>query len=145
MAKAVRNLGAVRIQGPERRALQYPGEFSGGMRQRAMIGMGLMSEPSLIIADEPTTALDVTVQAEILDILRNLQGQRNLAVLLVTHNFGVVADLCDRVVVMQKGKVAETGDVRRIFAEPEHPYTRTLMAAMLDGRPSRRERTEVTA
>jgi peptide/nickel transport system permease protein len=143
--RALSLLEQVNIKDPQRVFDSYPHEISGGMAQRVLIAGAVSCDPDVIIADEPTTALDVTVQAEILDILRNLQGQRNLAVLLVTHNFGVVADLCDRVVVMQKGKVAETGDVRRIFAEPEHPYTRTLMAAMLDGRPSRRERTEVTA
>jgi peptide/nickel transport system permease protein len=143
--RALSLLEQVNIKDPQRVFDSYPHEISGGMAQRVLIAGAVSCDPDVIIADEPTTALDVTVQAEILDILRNLQGQRNLAVLLVTHNFGVVADLCDRVVVMQNGKVAETGDVRRIFAEPEHPYTRTLMAAMLDGRPSRRERTEVTA
>jgi peptide/nickel transport system permease protein len=143
--RALSLLEQVNIKDPQRVFDSYPHEISGGMAQRVLIAGAVSCDPDVIIADEPTTALDVTVQAEILDILRNLQAQRNLAVLLVTHNFGVVADLCDRVVVMQNGKVAETGDVRRIFAEPEHPYTRTLMAAMLDGRPSRRERTEVTA
>jgi ABC-type dipeptide/oligopeptide/nickel transport system ATPase component len=110
-----------------------------------LIAGAVSCDPEIIVADEPTTALDVTVQAEILDILRTLQAGRNLAVLLVTHNFGVVADLCDRVVVMQDGRIVEEGDVRGIFAEPAHDYTRMLLSAMLTGRPSRRARASEKA
>jgi peptide/nickel transport system permease protein len=95
------------------------------------------TEPDLIIADEPTTALDVTVQAEVLDLLRDLQQERNLALMLVTHNFGVVADLCDRVSVMRQGLIVETGPVRAILGHPEHPYTRSLLSAILEEGPAR--------
>jgi peptide/nickel transport system permease protein len=139
--RALELLEQVNITNPQRVFDSYPHEISGGMAQRVLIAGAVSCDPDIIIADEPTTALDVTVQAEILDILRRLRTERNLAVLLVTHNFGVVADLCDRVVVMQTGQIVEEGVVGRIFAEPRHPYTRTLMSAMLTGRPSRRERS----
>jgi peptide/nickel transport system permease protein len=106
------------------------------MAQRVLIAGAVSCDPELLIADEPTTALDVTVQAEVLDLLRELQKEFDLGVLLVTHNFGVVADLCDRVSVMQSGRIVETGGVRSIFASPQNPYTRSLLDAILeDGEP----------
>ncbi len=107
------------------------------MAQRVLIAGAVSTDPDLIIADEPTTALDVTVQAEVLDVLRGLQEERHMAMLLVTHNFGVVADLCDRVSVMQAGRIVETGPVRSIFHHAEHPYTESLLAAILDEGPAR--------
>ena len=129
--RAVELLEMVGIPMAEKRLSDYPHQFSGGMRQRVMIAMALACEPKLLIADEPTTALDVTIQAQILDLLRDLQQGLGMAVLLVTHNFGVVADLCDRVSVMQDGRIVETGSARSIFADPRHPYTRSLFAAIL--------------
>lgn len=116
---------------PER-ARQYPHQFSGGMRQRAMIAMSLACKPDVLIADEPTTALDVMIQAQILDLLQQLQAQLGLSIVLVTHDLGVVAELCDDVLVMYGGKVAEYGDVDTIFNNPAHPYTRRLLEAFPD-------------
>jgi oligopeptide/dipeptide ABC transporter ATP-binding protein len=116
---------------PER-ARQYPHQFSGGMRQRAMIAMALACNPDILIADEPTTALDVMIQAQILDLLQQLQSQLGLSIILVTHDLGVVAELCDDVLVMYGGKVAEYGDVDTIFNNPSHPYTRRLLEAFPD-------------
>jgi oligopeptide/dipeptide ABC transporter ATP-binding protein len=116
---------------PER-AQQYPHQFSGGMRQRAMIAMSLACNPDILIADEPTTALDVMIQAQILDLLQNLQSQLDLSIVLVTHDLGVVAELCDDVLVMYGGKVAEYGDVDTVFNNPAHPYTRRLLEAFPD-------------
>jgi peptide/nickel transport system ATP-binding protein/peptide/nickel transport system permease protein len=130
-ARAMDLLARVGIPDPKRTFACYPHELSGGMAQRVLIAGAVSCEPSLIIADEPTTALDVTIQAEILDLLRDLQQGLGMAVLLVTHNFGVVADLCDRVSVMQDGRIVETGSARSIFADPRHPYTRSLFAAIL--------------
>jgi peptide/nickel transport system permease protein len=141
-AAALDLLRQVNIVNPERVFDSYPHEISGGMAQRVLIAGAVSCDPDLIIADEPTTALDVTVQAEILDILRRLQRDRKLAVLMITHNFGVVADLCDRVVVMQLGDVVERAGVHEVFASPQHPYTKLLLGASLDGRPSRRQRDE---
>jgi ABC-type dipeptide/oligopeptide/nickel transport system ATPase component len=107
------------------------------MAQRVLIAGAVSCEPDLVIADEPTTALDVTIQAEILDLLRELQRELGVTILIVTHNFGVVADLCDRVSVMQKGRIVETGPVRSLFADPQHPYTRSLFDAILDESPAR--------
>jgi ABC-type dipeptide/oligopeptide/nickel transport system ATPase component len=104
------------------------------MAQRVLIAGAVSCNPDLLIADEPTTALDVTVQAEVLDLLRNLQDQFTMGVVLVTHNFGVVADLCDRVMVMQNGRLVESGDVRRILRQPQEPYTKALLGAMLEGK-----------
>ncbi|NGY65276.1 dipeptide/oligopeptide/nickel ABC transporter permease/ATP-binding protein [Lentzea sp. NEAU-D13] len=126
-------LARVGIQDPERTFGCYPHEISGGMAQRVLIAGAVASEPELLIADEPTTALDVTVQAEILDLLRDLQRESGMAVLLVTHNFGVVADICDRVVVMRQGAVVETDTTLNVFRGPAHPYTRTLLESILDG------------
>ncbi|MBK6016941.1 dipeptide/oligopeptide/nickel ABC transporter permease/ATP-binding protein [Streptomyces sp. MBT53] len=125
-------LARVGIPEPERAFRSYPHQISGGMAQRVLIAGAVASRPLLLIADEPTTALDVTVQAEILDLLRDLRKELNMAVLLVTHNFGVVADICDRVAVMRKGTVVETGTTEELFATPQHPYTRTLLDSILD-------------
>jgi ABC-type dipeptide/oligopeptide/nickel transport system ATPase component/ABC-type dipeptide/oligopeptide/nickel transport system permease subunit len=130
--KAMDLLARVGIPDPKRTFAAYPHELSGGMAQRVLIAGAVSCDPSLIIADEPTTALDVTIQAEILDLLRDLQQGLGVAVLLVTHNFGVVADLCDRVSVMQDGRIVESGPARSIFAGPRHPYTRSLFAAILE-------------
>ena len=130
-------LARVGIPNPKRTFDAYPFEISGGMAQRVLIAGAVSTDPELIIADEPTTALDVTVQAEVLDLLRDLQAERHLAMLLVTHNFGVVADLCDRVTVMQSGLFVEQGPVRAIFHDAQHPYTRSLLAAILDEGPAR--------
>jgi peptide/nickel transport system permease protein len=131
-ARALKLLGQVGIPNPGRTFGSYPHELSGGMAQRVLIAGAVSCEPDLVIADEPTTALDVTIQAEILDLLRELQRDLGVTILIVTHNFGVVADLCDRVSVMQKGRIVETGPARAIFADPRHPYTRTLFDAILD-------------
>jgi ABC-type dipeptide/oligopeptide/nickel transport system ATPase component len=136
-AQSLAALHRVGIDEPDRRLGQFPHEFSGGMRQRVAIAMALLGRPRVLVADEPTTALDVTVQAEVLDLLRDLQAERHMAMLLVTHNFGVVADLCDRVTVMQSGLFVETGPVRAIFQRPEHPYTKSLLASILDEGPAR--------
>ena len=129
-AKAIEMLGRVGIPEPERRVNDYPHQFSGGQKQRIVIAMALALNPAVILADEPTTALDVTVQAEILELLRRLRDETGTAILLITHNMGVVADLADRVAVMLNGEVVETGPVREIFAAPRHEYTRTLLAAV---------------
>lgn len=131
-ARALHLLERVGISNPSHTMKSYPHEISGGMAQRVLIAAAVSCDPDLIIADEPTTALDVTVQAEILDLLRDLQKERQLSMLLVTHNFGVVADLCDRVAVMQHGRIIETADVLTLFDHPAHPYTRTLLEASLD-------------
>jgi peptide/nickel transport system permease protein len=125
-------LQRVGIADPARTFASYPHQISGGMAQRVLIAGAVASRPKLLIADEPTTALDVTVQAEILDLLRDLQGEFGMGVLLVTHNFGVVADLCDRVLVMRSGELVVSGDVRSIFHRPQHPYTRQLIDSILD-------------
>jgi peptide/nickel transport system permease protein len=136
-ARALKLLGQVGIPNPERTFASYPHELSGGMAQRVLIAGAVSCEPDLIIADEPTTALDVTIQADILDLLRDLKQELGVTILIVTHNFGVVADLCDRVSVMQKGRIVETGPVRSLFADPQHPYTRSLFDAILDESPAR--------
>ncbi len=129
-ARAVEMLDRVGIPDPQRRMKDYPHAFSGGMRQRAMIAMALINEPRLLIADEPTTALDVTIQAQILELLRSLQRDTGMSVLFVTHDLGVVAEICDRVVVMYAGQVVEQSTCEPLFARPRHPYTEGLMAAM---------------
>ena len=129
-AEAVRLLEEVGIPDPERRVDEYPHQLSGGMRQRVMIAMALSCEPRLLIADEPTTALDVTIQAQILELLASLRGRHGMAVLLITHDLGVVAEVCDRVVVMYAGQVVETGGVHELFADPRHPYTRGLLDSL---------------
>ena len=127
---AIAALKAVQISQPERRLTQYPHELSGGMRQRVMIAMALALKPEVLIADEPTTALDVTVQREVLDLLRDLQRETGTAILLITHDMGVVAEMADRVIVMRHGKIEEAGDVRQIFSNPTRSYTRELLAAV---------------
>ena len=129
---ALNLLEQVRIRDPRRVLDSYPHEVSGGMAQRILIAGAVSCDPELIIADEPTSSLDVTVQAEVLDLLRDLQRERGLALLLVTHNFGVVADLCDRVAVMRSGEIVEEGEVAEVLDRPQHEYTRSLLAAILD-------------
>lgn len=124
---ALQMLEAVGISDPARRFYQYPHEFSGGMRQRVVIAIALICSPSLLIADEPTTALDATVQAQILDLMRQLQKSCQMGILLITHDLGVVAKMCDRVVVMYGGQVMESGSVEQIFYQPRHPYTKALL------------------
>ncbi len=130
-ARAVELLGQMQLDQPERVAQQYPFELSGGMRQRVMIAMALASDPRILIADEPTTALDVTTQAEILLLIKELQVRLGLGVIFITHDMGVVANIADRVAVMNKGKIVETGTLREIFDHPQHPYTRMLLASTL--------------
>jgi oligopeptide/dipeptide ABC transporter ATP-binding protein len=128
--RAVSLLRLVGVPNPERRVDQYPHEFSGGMRQRAMIAMAIANEPSVLIADEPTTALDVTIQAQILEVLKKAQEETHAATILITHDLGLIAELADRVIVMYAGKVVEIGDVTTIFASPRHPYTIGLMDSL---------------
>jgi oligopeptide/dipeptide ABC transporter ATP-binding protein len=123
-------LSTVGIPQPERRVEQYPHEFSGGMRQRAMIAMAIANQPSLLIADEPTTALDVTIQAQILEVLKTAQEETQAATILITHDLGLIAEMADRVIVMYAGKIVELGDVNTIFAAPRHPYTIGLMESL---------------
>jgi len=130
LAEAVALLRQVGIPAPDRRVHDYPHRLSGGMRQRAMIAMALACRPELLIADEPTTALDVTVQAQILDLLQRLQQETGMALILITHDLGVVAELADEVVVMYAGRVVERAPVGRLFAEPQHPYTIGLLGAV---------------
>ena len=139
-AKAIELLDAVSIPEPQKRVRDYPHQLSGGLRQRALIAMSLACEPTLVIADEPTTALDVTIQAQILDLLRSLQSRMGLALLLITHDLGVVAEMADRVAVMYAGRIVEEAPVRELFATPKHPYTRGLMASIPGGAPGSRLR-----
>jgi peptide/nickel transport system ATP-binding protein len=129
-SRAVELLEAVKIPDAARRARDYPHQLSGGMRQRVMIAIALACRPPLIIADEPTTALDVTIQAQVLDLLRELRAVFNLSLLLITHDFGVIAEMADRVAVMYRGRLVEEGPVRQILRDPRHDYTRTLLAAV---------------
>jgi len=128
--KAVELLKQVSIPDPVRRLKEYPHQISGGMRQRVMIAMALACDPDLLIADEPTTALDVTIQAQILDLIKTQQRQRGLTVLLITHDLGVIAETCDRVCVMYAGRIVETADVKTLFKQPAHPYTKGLLASI---------------
>ena len=158
-ARAVELLDAVKIPDAARRARDYPHQLSGGMRQRAMIAIALACHPPLVIADEPTTALDVTIQAQVLDLLRELKARFNLALLLITHDFGVIAEMADRVAVMHRGRLVEEGPVRQILRAPVHAYTaepaggraghaggrrsgRPLMAAARGGRPHQAFRSQ---
>ncbi len=128
--QAIEALAMVGVPRPEERIKNYPHEFSGGMRQRAMIAMALSCRPGLLIADEPTTALDVTTEAQILDLIRDFQKQRNMALMLITHNLGVVAEMADMVAVMYLGKVVERADVDTLFYNPQHPYTQSLLESV---------------
>ena len=127
---SIQMLERVGIADPERRFDLYPHQLSGGMRQRVMIAMALACEPDILIADEPTTALDVTIQAQILDLMRSLQDETGMAIVFITHDLGVVAEMCDQVVVMYAGNVVETSDVYQLFESPSHPYTQGLMNSM---------------
>jgi peptide/nickel transport system ATP-binding protein len=129
-ARVVELLRLVRISAPERRVHEYPHQLSGGMRQRVMIAMALACDPKVLVADEPTTALDVTIQAGILDLLRDIRERLGTSVILITHNLGVVADIADRVLVMYAGRKAEESDVAELFASPQHPYTIGLLGAI---------------
>ena len=126
----IKMLKLVGLNNPEKRMRQYPHEFSGGMRQRAMIAMALICKPKLLIADEPTTPLDVTIQAQILRLMKDLQKRENTSIIFITHNLGVVAEICDRVSVMYGGHIVEQGTVNDIFYKPAHPYTQKLLASM---------------
>ena len=129
-ARAIELMGQVGIPSPEKRLNQYPHEFSGGMRQRIIIAIALANNPKLIIADEPTTALDVTMQAQILDLMNHLKEKRGTSILLITHDLGVVARMADRIAVMYAGKIVEYGGARQVFYQPSHPYTWGLLGAM---------------
>ncbi|HET7884136.1 MAG TPA: ABC transporter ATP-binding protein, partial [Acetobacteraceae bacterium] len=129
-ARVIAALASVGIPAPEERIGAFPHQFSGGMRQRVMIAMALACNPKLLIADEPTTALDVTVQAQVLALIRQLRAERNTAVLFVSHDFGVIAEITERVVVLYAGKVMEAGEVREIFRHPAHPYTKALLQSI---------------
>jgi ABC-type dipeptide/oligopeptide/nickel transport system ATPase component len=129
-ARATELLEAVKIADPTQRVRDYPHQLSGGMRQRVMIAIALACRPPLVIADEPTTALDVTIQAQVLELLRELKARFNLALLLITHDFGVIAEMADHVAVMYKGRLVEHGSVREVLRRPSHDYTRSLLAAV---------------
>ncbi len=137
-ARAVDLLRAVRITNPEQRVDDYPHQLSGGMRQRVMMAIAIACKPPLVIADEPTTALDVTVQAQILELLRDMKREFDLSLLLITHDFGVIAETADRVAVMYRGKIVEEAPVRDIFRNPRHPYTKGLLASIPGGEPGTR-------
>jgi len=143
LGRAVEMLDRVGIPAPDVRVAEYPHQLSGGMRQRVVIAMAMICKPSLLIADEPTTALDVTIQAQILELIQQLQQDMGMAVILITHDMGVIAETCDSVVVMYAGKVAERGTVFDIFDRPTHPYTRGLLESIprLDHPPKQRLRT----
>ncbi|MCJ8008984.1 ABC transporter ATP-binding protein [Lederbergia wuyishanensis] len=128
--KALNMLELVGIPQPSKRIHQYPHEYSGGMRQRAMIAMALACNPRLLIADEPTTALDVTIQAQILELMKDIQGKTGTSIILITHDLGVVAEICERVVVMYAGQVVETAMVRDLYKKPQHPYTEGLLKSV---------------
>ena len=138
-ARAAALLGSVRIPSPEARLRAFPFQMSGGMRQRVVGAMAIAAPPRLLIADEPTTSLDLTIQAQYLGLLKDLQQQHRLAMIFVTHNLGIVAKICDRVAVMYAGRIVEIGPVRRIFGQPAHPYTRALIESIprLGARPDR--------
>lgn len=128
--KAIDMLKLVSVPHPEERVKQYPHEFSGGMRQRVMIAMAMVSDPELLIADEPTTALDVTIQAQILELMRDIQDKLGMSIMLITHDLGVVADMSDKVVVMYAGQIMEKGTTDEIFYNPKHPYTERLLRSV---------------
>jgi peptide/nickel transport system ATP-binding protein len=129
-ARAIELLGLVGIPDPRRRVDDFPHEYSGGMRQRAMIAMALANEPKLLIADEPTTALDVTVQAQILALMERLQSELGMAIIIITHDLGVVAEMADDIAVMYAGRIVETASAERVFSNPEHPYTWGLLKSI---------------
>jgi phosphonate C-P lyase system protein PhnK len=137
-SRAIELLRAVRITNPEQRVDDYPHQLSGGMRQRVMMAVALACRPPLVIADEPTTALDVTVQAQILELLRDMKREFDLSLLLITHDFGVIAETADRVAVMYRGKIVEQAPVRDILRNPQHPYTKGLLASIPGGEPGTR-------
>jgi ABC-type dipeptide/oligopeptide/nickel transport system ATPase component len=139
-ARAIELLRAVKIVDPEKRVDDYPHQLSGGMRQRVMLAIALACKPPLVIADEPTTALDVTVQAQILELLREMKREFDLSLLLITHDFGVIAEMADRVAVMYAGRIVEQGPVRDILRHPQHPYTKGLLASIPGGEPGTRLR-----
>ncbi|MBQ7604957.1 MAG: ABC transporter ATP-binding protein [Firmicutes bacterium] len=128
--RAIEMLTLVGINNPDKRIKQYPHELSGGMRQRVMIAMGLICHPKLLIADEPTTALDVTIQEQILELMKDIQKKTQMSIIFITHNLGVVAEICDKVSVMYAGKIVEQGNVNDIFYNPSHPYTKGLLRSM---------------
>ena len=128
--KAVEMLGRVGIASPEKRAKAYPHMLSGGMRQRVMIAMALSMNPHLLIADEPTTALDVTVQAQILELIKKLRDEIGMAIMLITHDLGVISETCERVIVMYAGEIVEQAPIRELFSHPSHPYTQGLIASV---------------
>ncbi|WP_417725674.1 ABC transporter ATP-binding protein [Salipiger sp.] len=130
--RAVAALKAVRISEPELRMASWPHQLSGGMRQRVVAAIAISCQPSLLIADEPTTALDVTIQAQLLNLLRDIQAERGMSIIFVTHDFGVVADMCDEVAVMYAGQIVETASTLEIFDNPQHPYTQALLASLPD-------------
>lgn len=132
---AMDSLREVGIQGDSKRLKQYPHQFSGGMRQRIMIAMALITEPKILIADEPTTALDVTIQAQILDLIKRMQKRNNASIIFITHNLGVIAGMADRVLVMYAGSIVESGPTEAIYYSPAHPYTRALLDAILPASP----------
>jgi peptide/nickel transport system ATP-binding protein len=132
MQRAVELLGQVGIPDPKARVDEYPGQFSGGMLQRAMIAQALAGEPDVLIADEPTTALDVTIQAQILNLLKEIQADRGMSIVLITHDLGVIAEMCDRVCVMYAGEIVERGTLSAVFEETVHPYTQGLLGSMPD-------------
>lgn len=138
-ARSIEMLKLVGINNPEQRMKQYPHEFSGGMRQRAMIAMTLLCNPKLLIADEPTTALDVTIQAQILELMKDLQKKLGMAIIMITHDLGVIADMCDEIIVMYAGRICERGTVDEIFYNPKHEYTKGLLRSIpkLDSRNQR--------
>src|SRR5665213_142172 len=135
--RALTMLAAVGIPEGAKRLRQYPHEFSGGMRQRVMIAMALITRPELLIADEPTTALDVTVQAQILELIKAMQKEIGMAVIFITHDLAVVSGLCDRVQVMYAGRIVETADTRTLFSHPRHPYTKALQRSIPSMQPKR--------
>jgi len=143
--KAAAMLGKVGIPDPRRRLKEFPHQISGGTRQRVMIAMALAASPDLLIADEPTTALDVTIQAQILDLIKTMQQELGMAVILITHDLGVIAETCDRVSVMYAGKIVETAPVTRLFQSPAHPYTRGLLASIPRLESRRKSRLPVIA
>ena len=142
-SEAIKLLQAVGISAPEERLQRYPHEFSGGMRQRVMIAMALAGRPKLLIADEPTTALDVTIQAQIMELLKKLRKELNMSIILISHDLGVIAGICDRVNVMYAGEIAETGTASEIFHNPQHPYTKGLLKALPKINANRQEKLAV--